>query len=276
VSRIVAFPRIRVATIVLSLCSLVTIGLFVSKADAAQPAGLDHFVCYTSSATTTSFPQRAKAVMLKNQFAPNGFLAATSLLNQHCNPATKFVGETKFSPQNPQAHLACFALNPNTQPRPVNVIVENQFGKADLVTGNVRSLCLPTWKNPQEPNFPEPIQPANLDHFTCYDVRYRDATRFQRPQVRVEDQFGGTSPVQPGGPRTLCVPTRKYTDPAVAPPAFIHPRAHLLCFAFAPPTPVPLPQRVFDKNQFGIGDVTAKVTATLCLPSFKTIDTAGT
>jgi len=271
VSRIVAIPRLRIAAIVLTLCSLVTIELFVTKADAAQPAGLDHFVCYTSSATTTSFPQRAKAVLLKNQFSINGFLAATSFLNQHCNPAEKDVGDVKYVPQNPDAHLACFGLSPNQQPPPVNVIVENQFGKADMVTGNVRSLCLPTWKNPQEPSFPEAIQPANLDHFTCYDVKYRDATRFQRPQVRLIDQFGGTSPVAPGGPRTLCVPTRKYTDPAIAPPPFIHPRAHLLCFAFAPPTPVPLPQTVFDKNQFGIGQVTAKVTATLCVPSFKTL-----
>ena len=36
-SRIVAIPRLRIAAIVLTLCSLVTIELFVTKADAAQP-----------------------------------------------------------------------------------------------------------------------------------------------------------------------------------------------------------------------------------------------
>ena len=89
-SRIVAIPRLRIAAIVLTLCSLVTIELFVTKADAAQPAGLDHFVCYTSSATTTSFPQRAKAVLLKNQFGIGQVTAkVTATL---CVPSFKTLG----------------------------------------------------------------------------------------------------------------------------------------------------------------------------------------
>src|SRR5205814_653784 len=129
-----------------------------------------------------------------------------------------------------------FGLSPNTQPPPRNVDVSNQFGSAQMVTGDIRTLCLPTWKNEQAPEFPNDPQPAGLDHFVCYDVKYRADTRFRPPPtVELKDQFGGTA-TKVGPPRQLCVPTRKQLDPAIAPPALLHPRAHLLCFGIAPPT----------------------------------------
>ena len=120
------------------------------------PPAVGHFVCYT--ATTTGFDP-PQAVLLKNQFSPNGFTTPIGPTQMHCNPVKKTLpnGHT-FPMVNPKAHLLCYAIQPSSQP-PVRVIVTNQFGKAQLTTGQPSSLCLPTWKNPTAPTFPPAPQP---------------------------------------------------------------------------------------------------------------------
>jgi hypothetical protein len=174
--------------------------------------------------------------------------------------------------RNPRAHLVCVAIKPATQ-QPTEVVdVVNQFGKARLTAGTPFALCLPSWKNPITPKFPSATQPPKLDHFTCYRAAYLPGTPplTLPPFVKLKDQFG-TVTAKLGQPQALCLPTAKTVNPATGPTKVTNPRAHLLCLQVFPSQPVKLPRTVFDKNQFGISKVTVTQTATLCLPSFKTI-----
>jgi hypothetical protein len=246
------------------------------------PTDVDHFLCYASSAVSTAaapqFPQKPVAVELQNQFVPAGTFVALAGLNLHCNPVQKTTPDGVVTPiNNPAAHLACWAIKTNpfgTVAVSHTVVVTNQFGQGQLVTGPPRSLCLPSFKDDvnNPPQFPPEIQPPDLDHFTCYPVAYPSATvpHFKPPApVLLQDQFGQWS-VTVGAPRLLCVPTQKTVDPAVPGQPVLHPEAHLLCFGGSV-TPTFVARTLFDKNQFGIGQVNVKRTFALCVPSFKDI-----
>jgi hypothetical protein len=259
---------LRTVGVTIAVTALVATGT-AAPAVAAQPKGLDHFVCYTAAGIGFKTPN----VLLQNQFAPKGFSAATGGVVSQCNPVVKTLPSGAVTPVgNPRAHLVCVGIKPATQQPSHTVDVANQFGKARLTTGDPFALCLPSWKNPNAPRFPTATQPPNLDHFTCYRAAYLPGTPpLTLPSfVKLQDQFG-TVTAKLGSPQALCLPTAKTVNAATGPSKVTHPQAHLLCLSVFPDPPVKLPQTVFDKNQFGIGKVKVTRTATLCLPSFKTI-----
>jgi hypothetical protein len=230
---------------------------------AAAPRPIDHQLCYTATAKGFKIPAN---VILKNQFSPKGFKPAIGPVAFHCNPVKKILPSGQVFPiTNPNAHLACFSITAPKQPVH-KVIVSNQFGKAKLVTGQPRLLCLPSWKSLTRPPASLPAQPPGLSHFTCYPVKLLPGTSYHPPRVKLQDEFAAkpvaakVSPV----PVALCVPTEKIVGTHVF--KIINPAAHLLCF---PVSQTPAVPKVFDKNQFGTARVTIGHTAALCVPSLK-------
>jgi hypothetical protein len=283
------------------------VGFAVEDASGTTVPGLgslDHFLCYSAAATPTpaavnvpSFPHRPQAAWLQNQFG--SLLGHVGALQQHCNPVQKTLPDGTVTPINkPNDHLTCWAFdaNPNTPPPLVNVT--NQFSPTDaagnptpvpLVVGPLRSLCLPTFKSLTSANLP-PDGPHDLDHYSCYAVKYATNTsvRFVPPNppkqagVTLDDQFTDlTSPHRPlkvfiGEPDELCLPTIKIInpDPLVPPPTIqklLDANDHLVCFAIRALSPAVRPHAVFDGNQFGTGRVAIKRPDQLCVPSLKTI-----
>jgi hypothetical protein len=257
------------------------------------PTDLDHFLCYAASLLTPTrvagtvalpnFAQRPTAAEIENQFVPTGTYVSVSGAHMHCNPVNKTTPDGHLTPAfNPAAHLLCWNIKTNKYGavrQSHNVILTNQFGRGEVVTGAALSLCLPSWKDDRNnpPQFPPDTQPPGLDHFVCYSATYpgtattRGGTpRFTPPpSVLLGDQFGqwtGTI----GAPKQVCVPTQKSVDPNIRGDELLHPEAHLVCFAvtLAPPFTA---RSVFDKNQFGVGQLNVSKASMLCVPSFKTV-----
>jgi hypothetical protein len=245
---------------------------------ASGPAGaagptLDHFECYAATATSsavvpTPFPLTPPAVLLKNSFAPAGFLAGTGAVQLHCNPVKKQLPSGAVTNiTNPTAHLVCWGLHPNPVALPSLVTLNNQFGKGALKPTAVRSLCVPSWKNPQAPSFPAATAPAGLDHFTCYSVVHPVGTpAFSPPaSVTLTDQFF-THATSVGVPNLMCAPTSKTVKPAVGGTKVVNPTHYLVCFVI-PGSTAFASRGVFAKNQFGIGAVRVVRNTELCVPS---------
>ncbi len=221
---------------------------------------IDHMLCYSATSTAFSPPSSA---LLDNQFNAS-FPVTPVAVTEHCNPVQKTLRGVVTPVNNPLAHLLCWSITTSNQSTfTVNVV--NQFGSADLTTGQPTSLCLPTWKSLTGPPSYGPPQPPGLDHFTCYPVSYTGKARFRSPFVRLSDQFGNYR-VKVGAPTQLCLPTQKTVNSVVTP--ITNPNDHLLCFAINVPAKA---HTVFDQNQFGTGLVKVQKAATVCLPSEKTI-----
>jgi hypothetical protein len=111
------------------------------------PPGLDHFKCY-DAAYSTKVVQHFKIppqVQLIDQF--QNFQTKIKLPVTLCNPVNKILkGGQSFPPQNPQAHLVCFALPNPTHPVTAHVWVKNQFGIGQLDVVKDDELCLPSFK----------------------------------------------------------------------------------------------------------------------------------
>jgi hypothetical protein len=262
---------------------------------------LDHYLCYTSSAVSSTagttvvkpFPQTPVAVWLQNQFS-GSILGKVGGMQRNCNPVQKTTPDGSVTPINrPNDHLACFSFTPNKNSPPPVVNITNQFSPTNaagpvavpLQVGALQSLCLPTFKSLTAANL-QPGAPDDLDHYSCYRVAYPKGatTKFVPPQVQLDDQFSRllvpaqslTATVLT--PQSLCLPTIKIVNPNpfVAPPTFkdlLDQNDHLLCFGVRVTAPVPFatPANVFDSNQFGIGQVAIKAPNQLCVPSLKQV-----
>jgi hypothetical protein len=250
-------------------------------ANAAPVVTLDHFLCYTAAASPVvgvpQFPGKPGAVEIRNQFGK--FYAVVTALNEHCNPTAKDGGPNHLAEvTNPDAHLVCWAIRPNVtaaggEPKHPNVQVQNQFGSAVLALGLPNTLCVPSWKNEQTPEFPATSTPPGLDHFVCYPAKYiPELPRFRSkpPSVVLKDQFG-TITTKVAGPNRLCVPSIKMTHPDDQ-PTLVNPTGHLVCFGI---DTVEVARTPFVKNQFGIGSLQTKTTRRVCLPSTKQVLPAG-
>jgi hypothetical protein len=256
-------------------------GLFVAVQSSAAktrgtppPPGLDHFLCYNATAVAGTKPifKVPSGVTLLNQFSSTPFKATFGAIDLHCNPALKMVGGAVFQPQSPSWHLMCYAIRGHQVPGTHQVQVTNQFGAAKLKTAQANQFCLPSLKSLKTPPVFTPPGPNEImpDHLTCYPVKYLGPARFRPPgPVQVEDQFSPAAPVAVtiGNPTELCLPTQKMVKGVVKAP-IAHPDAHLLCFQVSQ-TPVISP--IWDRNQFGTGELGITITSTLCLPSFKTL-----
>ena len=250
-----------------------------------QPPGLDHFYCYPIQPTTQAVFTPPPTVQLKDLFGTS--IVNVGPLQRLCLPANKTRLDTGQSspPQNPAAHLTCFGISdPNFPPR--KVTATNQFGDAKLDVVGVQSLCLPSFKSLQDPpNFPPDLQPAGLDHFKCYTVRYTvDATGnptnvfgLEPANVLVQDQFGPKVATL-GRPMLVCNPAEKTRLDLPGNPVtpVTNPDAHLVCFRSEDDQQYAL--QPWLKNQFGIARVQGTTVSPagppllvgnmLCLPSF--------
>jgi hypothetical protein len=276
--------RLRVLSVALVATAAV---LAVAGSAMGQTAPtLDHFTCYAakpfkSAAVGTNFKQKPTAVLLRDQvdtlLKTSGRYATVGALTTHCNPTKKTLPSGAVTPiTNPDAHLDCWAITVNPQPAgttPPTLIasVTNQFGTERLKVGAVQSLCVPSLKNENAPDFPNPPVPKNLDHFDCYAVTEM-TNGFQVPfPLTLTDQFG-TRTITAARPATLCMPVRKQVYPSATVPPLINPKAHLLCFAFPAQT---FARNVFVGNQFGIGAVAVGNAKSLCVPSKKTLNVSS-
>jgi hypothetical protein len=272
-----------VAALALGLTGLVAGTTTTASAQSTGPTDIDHFTCYTATnpVGTPTFKEPT-AVELRNQFAPQGFIAALGKLVWHCNPVNKFPpGEPETPIVNANTHLVCFKVLPTpatTAAQPsYTVQVTNQFGAGQVITGQPVSLCLPSWKTLTPPNPPATqVQPPGLDHYLCYAVTNGANMPIPPPNVKLKDQFNTTfrTTVTEFGPANrLCVPTLKSPiNSAVGPlpSTLFHPEAHLLCYPILAATNAPAAERVYDQNQFGIGLASVGALNELCVPSFKT------
>lgn len=235
-----------------------------SGSPAATAPAIDHQLCY--SATASGF-QPPLSALLQNQFNSAGFTVNIGPMIYHCNPVQKtVVGGPTYPITNPSAHLACFQISAPVQNQFV-VTVTNQFGSANLSTGQPNLLCLPSWKSLTGPPGMSPNQPPGLSHFTCYPVKPVSGS-YSPPGLMLQDEFA-PSPVGAqvtGLPTELCLPTQKTVNGVVYP--IVNPTWHLLCF---PISKTPIVPRVWDQNQFGTATVTIQATNSLCVPSTKTI-----
>jgi hypothetical protein len=208
-------------------------------------------------------------VRLINQFSTGGFVPNISpVVVVHCNPVAKTLPTGQVFPiTNPNAHLACFPITPQTpQPTPL-VQVANQFGTATLQPGQPNLLCLPSWKSLTGPPGKRPRTPPGLNHFTCYPVQ-QVSGQYTPPPVMLQDEFAKAPvPAQVNPvPVELCLPTEKIVGTHVF--RIINPAMHLLCF---PVSPTPIVPKVWDENQFGTSVVSIRATNWLCPPSTKKI-----
>lgn len=266
----------RVTVTAAGLALLGTVGVLPSaSASSARPVApvpvkiariLDHHLCYTATARGFKIPRGH--VVLKNQFSPKGFPVKIGPAVLHCNPVAKILPHGRIFPiKFPNAHLACFKISTGPLPTPL-VLVQNQFGEADLNVGRPVLLCLPSWKRIGGPPHKPTPQPPNIGHFTCYLVSVQQGGYKVPSGIKLQDQFT-RKPVLvkvSNVPELLCVPTLKYIGGRLRSP-WIN-SLHLLCYPVSRTPRVPV---VFDKNQFGTAKVRIGHTSLLCLPSTKTI-----
>lgn len=257
---------------------------------------LDHFLCYAAKAVPSTplpvpFADAAGAVEITNSYYPGGAFASLNGVVRHCNPATKYVvtssGTTSYPAMEPASHLVCWQARPNPQSSsvPRAYIVTNQFGQGTVTLGAMQTLCLPSFKDENNPaNLPAgpDAQPSDLNHFTCFAPTTTSA--WKAPGViKVSDQFVppavGPVTVRIGKPASICLPTQKTVDPTKPAGPLVDNGAQNseLCFniSLVSKAAIPLPKVVYAENQFGEGAVDVVHATQLCLPSVADPGPAG-
>jgi len=247
-----------------------------NQADATAAPTLDHFECYTATATSTpvapvAFGNTPHKVLMKNNFASGGFVAAPGLVQMHCNPVQKTVpsgGHTVTTPiTNADAHLLCRSISPTGLVLPSLVMMNNGFGTGALKPTAAQSLCLPSWETTKTPlQFPSGSAPPKLDAFACYSAAHPSGTPgFTRPtKAQLKDEFGSIS-TSVGSANIVCVPTSETATQSGSAP-LINPTHSLVCYSIPPAASIAA-RVVYDKNQFGVGAVKVAHNSELCLPS---------
>ncbi len=271
--------RLGVAVAALGLAATGLIVATQGSASAqAQPVPLSHFLCYTVA--RVAGPKAPPGIQLVNAIQPKPFAPTFGASVAHCNPANKMVPQTAAVPSglyaspNPLAHLQCWAIRSQLAPVPVGVT--NQFGSGHFVTGVTPiSLCLPTWKDTVAPvGTVNGVQPAGLDHFTCYPVKpVVGAYAFVPPKfVKAQDEFTPSFVrLKLARADVLCVPTVKILPTGATFPLQSSGDLSLLCF---PTSPTPIWKAVYDQNQFGSSVVyLSHKNERFCVPSSIVVQT---
>lgn len=222
---------------------------------------LNHYKCYSVKERKGFKPQ---SVSLGDQFQ-----SATAKLVRPltlCTPVSKNAEKVRF----PQAHLKCYGISARSaKPKKgeVAVTVTNQFGTQKLTVLGLRTLCAPTLKKRVKVLPAKLVPPAGApdalsDHFTCYDVRPKDA--FAGRTVSLSDQFE-VERAKVLKPVSLCAPVQKNAlkirDSAT----------HLTCYSIRDVTRTLRPggRLVVVRNQFGVEALEVGGPQTLCVPSQK-------
>jgi len=109
---------------------VVPAGLTMTSGAATAAPTLDHFECYTASATTTkavrvSFKATPHTALLKNRFALAGFTAGVGKLQMQCSPTQQTVRPAGVTSPitNANARLVCWAIAPTTLTLPASLTV---------------------------------------------------------------------------------------------------------------------------------------------------------
>jgi hypothetical protein len=122
----------------------------------SQPAGLDHYVCYSVLRPNTPTPP---PVTLQDQFntaasppsttpvtlLPPNFFCVPSLKN----PINSTVGAVPNQLFHPEAHLVCYPTKELTSPTAPggSVVDQNQFGLGQVKINRLVELCVPSFKS---------------------------------------------------------------------------------------------------------------------------------
>ncbi len=265
------------AIVAVSIWAALVLGSATGGA-AATPV-LDHFECYTASATSSAvskvpFSATPAKVLVKNKFAPGGFVFAPGAVQLQCNPAAATAvtgGRSVTVPvKNPDSNLLCRAITSNGLRLPASVTLKNRFGQGVLQPTAIRSLCMPSWKSLTVPTkFPAAAAPTNLDLFVCYTAaRPSGAAAFNPPSTaKLKDTFGLTT-VHIGAPNIMCLPSAQSTDPYGGPVPLVNATGYVVCFA-VPPAGTVTARTVYAKNQFGVGALKVTRATEMCVPSTK-------
>jgi hypothetical protein len=270
--RVIAFRVVPAVTLIVLGAGGITAGTAAAGTAAAphrpriaQPPSIDHQLCYSGSGGGFSLPTWVRLV---NQFTPSGqrlavnSSATTMLL---CNPVQKALPSGQVFPiTNPDAHLACFQLNPAVPVPYPTVVVTNQFGSATLISSAPYVLCVPSWTSLIGPPGMTPTTPPGLDDLACYPVNVTSGG-YAPPPVTLQDEWtpapvpATVNPV----PVVLCLPTEVILPSGQTIPVS-NSSQQLLCF---PVTKTPVIRPDWDENLFGTSSITVGSTKWLCVPS---------
>ncbi len=191
-------------------------------------------------------------LQVRGQFDKRPVPMRLRLLDFFGNPVSKN-GERLF---DKNAHLAWYrGVQPAEPPR--RVVLENQFGKFEIITGTGWGLLVPTEKIERGSVFPQ-----QLDHFKVY--RLLRVVESPGKTLKLRDQFGSDE-VKLQLPQFFAVPvTKRHGDKTTA---IQNPRAHLMLFSI---TNHEYKKAIRIRNQFGAG-VALRVVRSLILavPSLK-------
>jgi hypothetical protein len=108
------------------------------KFEPGPPLLRNHYLAYTASGPAVSVP-----VHLTDQFGSIDAIAAEPAL--FLNPVEKIVNGAIYPIEDPEAHLACYRLNP-IRTYNIPVVAYDQFGIWQFTLGEDRWLCVPSYK----------------------------------------------------------------------------------------------------------------------------------
>jgi hypothetical protein len=238
-----------------ALLVMMALGIVLAGSAAAQaPAPrLGHFKCYIATGepvNETVGTQDQFDIADQTGFEPTDVRQAVRL----CNPVEKIHKRRVFPIPDRRAHLTLY-LAPTHNIEPTRrVVVDNQFGKARLLTFNPLVLAAPTQKNNE--GFPE-----DLDHYKCYRAYGASA----KAVVTLRDQFSVEERVEVGRPLLFCNPTRKI-HAAGAVFGVNNATDHLVCYQTERR---PFERSVTTLDQFGTHQLRLREADLLCAPTEK-------
>jgi hypothetical protein len=229
------------------------------------PLGMQgHYLCYSTPATSTSFPTRPAAVQLFDHWIHPYYFAKVGTAGGFCNAATVRIGSVTETPPNPLVHEVCFQIFPSGTHSPFTSMVTTEFGTVKLLIGATKNLCLQSLAKLTGP--PIGVVPTKTT-YTCYAASYATSATYSINLTGLKDNFFGTSYMFPQailGLHSVCMPTTiKWTGHGPYAPAAGTPS--LVClYPKDPPNTKPT---VYVKNMFGQGKFTG---IPLHMPVYKT------
>lgn len=109
------------------------------KLESGPPLPFNHYLAYDAFGPPLQLP-----VQLVDQFGAVDVMVLEPLY--FLNPVEKVHEGMLFPIVDPQAHLACYRIDPPL-PFDIPIFLEDQFGLHDVVVLDHDCLCVPSWKN---------------------------------------------------------------------------------------------------------------------------------
>jgi hypothetical protein len=109
------------------------------KFEMGPPLPFNHYLAYEAFGEPIMLP-----VNLLDQFDVVDVVVLEPLY--FLNPVDKVHEGATFPIVDPQAHLACYRIDPPL-PYDIPIVAEDQFGQHDVVVLDHDCLCVPSWKN---------------------------------------------------------------------------------------------------------------------------------